>query len=39
LITGFSQAQGSGQSITFTSQHGLVRLGDLRQVFPPASDA
>lgn len=31
-ITGFSQAQGGGQSITFTSQYGLVRLSDLPQV-------
>ena len=31
-ITGFAQAQGDGQSITLTSQYGLVRLSDLRQV-------
>lgn len=31
-ITGFSQAQGHGQSITFTSQYGLVRLSDLPRV-------
>jgi len=31
-ITGFSQAQGGGQSITFTSQYGTVRLSDLPQV-------
>jgi hypothetical protein len=31
-ISGFSQQQGGGQSITFTSQHGLVRLIDLPQV-------
>ncbi|MEO6377902.1 MAG: SHOCT domain-containing protein [Caulobacteraceae bacterium] len=28
-ITGFSQQQGGGQSLTFTSQHGLVSLADL----------
>lgn len=33
-ITGFSQAQGGGQSITFTSQYGLVRLSDLPQISP-----
>lgn len=38
-ITGFAQAQGGGQSITFTSQHGLVRLSDLPQVVPGMSDA
>lgn len=38
-ITGFSQAQGGGQSITFTSQHGLVRLSDLPQVFPGTTGA
>ena len=32
-ITGFSQQQGGDQSLTFTSQHGLVRVADL----PPAS--
>jgi len=32
MITGFSQQQGGGQSITFTSQYGLVRLSDLPQV-------
>ena len=29
-ITGFSQQQGGDQSLTFTSQHGLVRVADLR---------
>jgi hypothetical protein len=33
-ITGFSQQQGGGQSITFTSQHGLVRVADLPKVSP-----
>jgi hypothetical protein len=28
-IRGFSQQQSGGQSLTFTSQHGLVRLADL----------
>lgn len=36
-ITGFSQAQGGGQSITFTSQYGLVRLSDLPQLFTSAA--
>jgi hypothetical protein len=31
-IGGVSQQQGSGQSITFTSQHGTVRLDELRPV-------
>lgn len=31
-ISGFAQAQGGGQSITLTSQYGLVRLSDLPQV-------
>ena len=34
-ISGFSQQQGGDQSITFTSQHGLVRVADLQQVDPP----
>ena len=44
-ITGFSQSQGAGQSITFTSQHGLMRVADLPVVGPgprgatPASGA
>jgi hypothetical protein len=29
LISGVSQQQGADQSLTFTSQHGLVRLRDL----------
>jgi hypothetical protein len=32
LISGFSQQQSGDQSITFTSQHGLVRVADLRVV-------
>lgn len=28
-IVGFGQAQGGGQSLSFTSQHGLVRVADL----------
>jgi Short C-terminal domain len=31
-ITGFSQQQGGDQSLTFTSQHGIVRLDSLPQV-------
>jgi hypothetical protein len=31
-ITGFSQQQGGDQSLTFTSQHGLIRLDDLPEV-------
>jgi hypothetical protein len=31
-ISGVSQQQGPGQSITFTSQHGLVRVADLPRV-------
>lgn len=31
-ITGFSQQQGGNQSLTFTSQHGPIRLADLREV-------
>jgi hypothetical protein len=31
-IGGVSQQQGGGQSITFTSQHGLLRVADLQQV-------
>lgn len=31
-ITGFSQQQGGDQSLTFTSQYGLVRVADLAQV-------
>jgi|SRR5215213_9602719 len=32
LIAGVSQQQGADQSLTFTSQHGLVRVSDLRVV-------
>jgi len=38
-ISGFSQQQGSGQSVTFTSQHGLVRLADLKVVSPERETA
>lgn len=39
-ITGFAQAQGGGQSISFTSQHGLIDLATLRQLSPEkAQDA
>lgn len=31
-IGGFSQQQGGGQSLTFTSQHGVVRVADLPRV-------
>jgi hypothetical protein len=31
-ISGFSQQQGGDQSLTFTSQHGLVRVADLLDV-------
>src|SRR5271155_2568012 len=33
-ISGFSQQQSGDQSLTFTSQHGLVRVADLPLVFP-----
>jgi hypothetical protein len=33
-ITGISQAQAGGQEITFTSQHGAVRLDELARVDP-----
>jgi hypothetical protein len=33
-IGGFSQQQGGDQSLTFTSQYGLVRVADLPQVYP-----
>jgi hypothetical protein len=29
MISGFSQQQGGGQSLTFTSNHGLVRISEL----------
>lgn len=41
-IGGFSQQQGGDQSLTFTSQYGLVRVADLPRVHPtppPASPA
>ena len=31
-ITGYSQQQGGGQSLTFKSQHGLVRIDELESV-------
>ena len=34
-IVGFSQQQSGDQSLTFTSQYGLVRVADLPLVFPP----
>ena len=36
-ISGFSQQQGGDQSLTFTSQHGLVRVADLRVVSDPGA--
>jgi hypothetical protein len=33
-ITGFSQRQGRDQSLTFTSQHGLISVSDLARVDP-----
>jgi hypothetical protein len=38
LISGVSQQQGGDQSLTFTSQHGIVRLSDL-QVMQASSSA
>jgi hypothetical protein len=38
-IGGFSQQQGGDQSLTFTSQHGLVRVADLTVVPPGAAEA
>ena len=38
-ITGFSQQQSGDQSLTFTSQHGLVRLADLAVVGPSTAGA
>jgi hypothetical protein len=38
-ISGFSQQQSSDRSLTFTSQYGLVRVADLRQVFPEDDQA
>ncbi len=34
MLSGFSQQQGGDQSLTFTSQFGLVRVADLRPVHP-----
>jgi hypothetical protein len=36
-ITGFSQQQGGDQSLSFTSQYGLVKISDL-DVMPPEKD-
>ena len=36
-ISGFGQAQSGGQSLTFTSQHGLVRVADLREITEAAA--
>ncbi|WP_068077800.1 SHOCT domain-containing protein [Novosphingobium lentum] len=38
-ISGFSQQQSGDQSITFTSQHGLVRVADLAVVSPSPATA
>jgi hypothetical protein len=41
-ISGVSQQQGGDQTLTFTSQHGVVRLGDLKHVpadAPPQAPA
>ncbi|MDP3526790.1 MAG: SHOCT domain-containing protein, partial [Hoeflea sp.] len=37
-IGGFSQSQSGDQSLSFTSQHGLVRLSDLREVDSDAQE-
>jgi hypothetical protein len=37
-ISGFSQQQGGDQSLTFTSQLGLVGIADLAVVLPPGGD-
>jgi hypothetical protein len=34
MISGFSQQQGGGQSLTFTSNYGLVRVSELPLVDP-----
>ena len=34
MLSGFSQQQGGDQSLTFTSQFGLVRVADLQPVHP-----
>ncbi len=39
LINGFSQAQSGDQSLTFTSQFGLVRVADLPEVAPAGERA
>ena len=36
-ISGISQAQSSGSTLTFTGQHGLVRVSDLKKVRPSSS--
>ncbi|MER8975276.1 hypothetical protein [Mesorhizobium sp. M0800] len=36
-ISGISQAQSSGSTLTFTSQDGLVRVSDLKKVRPSSS--
>jgi len=36
-ISGISQAQSSGSTLTFTGRHGLVRVSDLKKVRPPNS--
>ncbi|MBP1850199.1 SHOCT domain-containing protein [Rhizobium halophytocola] len=38
-ISGFSQQQSGDQSLTFTSQYGLVRVGELPVVGPAVADA
>jgi hypothetical protein len=37
LITGFAQQQSGDQSLTFTSQYGVVRLDSLPRIFGSAS--
>ena len=38
-IGGFSQQQSGDQSLSFTSQHGLVKLSDLREIEPAPAQA
>jgi len=38
-IEGFGQQQGGGSSLTFTSQHGLVRIDSLPRIGPASSPA
>jgi hypothetical protein len=38
-ISGVSQQQSGDQSLTFTSQYGVVRIGDLKQVTPDTAAA